>query len=106
MTASATEVVNTEKLGVVKGTCDVQVEAWELLFWSHLGVSCLFFMKISSWWGTYWSFLKHWSPVRQPQQPEMGDWGTELGAACFLVASDTLWGVWFDTARWLYDVVP
>lgn len=26
-------------------TCDGQVEAWELFFWSHLGVSCLFFMK-------------------------------------------------------------
>lgn len=25
--------------------CDGQVEVWELLFWSHLGVSCLFFMK-------------------------------------------------------------
>lgn len=25
--------------------CDGQVEAWELLFWSHLGMSCLFFMK-------------------------------------------------------------
>lgn len=48
----------------------------------------------------------HWSSVRQPQCPEMGDWGTELGAASFLVASDTLWGVWFDSAQWLYCVVP
>lgn len=26
-------------------TCDGQVEAWELLLWNHLGVSCLLFMK-------------------------------------------------------------
>lgn len=109
MTASTTEAVNTEKLEVVKGTVTLVMDKWRPgnCFsggtWEWAACSS---RRISSCWGTYWSFLMHWSPVRQPQHPEMGDWSTELGAACFLVASDTLWGVWFHTAQWLYDVVP
>lgn len=91
VTASATEVVNTEVLAVVKGTVTLVMEKWKPgncfsgVTWEWAVCSS---WRISSCWGIYWSFLKHWSPVRQPPHPEMGDWGTELGAACFLVASD------------------
>lgn len=98
MTASTTEV-NTEELEVVKGTVTLVMDKCRPGN-CFSGVSCLF-MKNIFLFGLILELSHTLEPVRQPQHPEMGDWGTELGAACLLVASDTLWGVSFDTAQWL-----